>query len=117
MDSGQQQPASEPEEIQREIDETREQPGETVEALAQKTDDVKAQAKKKASETQETVKAKVADVQAKVSEATPEQAREPVAQAAGRVRERPTVAIAAAALAGGLVLLWLLARKFKTGRS
>ncbi len=74
----------------------------------QKTD-VKARAKKKASETQETVKARVAQVQEKVSEATPEQAREPFAQAAERVRERP--AVAAAALAGGLVLLWLVARR------
>jgi ElaB/YqjD/DUF883 family membrane-anchored ribosome-binding protein len=107
MENSQQQPASEPEEIRREIDETREKLGETVEALAQKTD-VKAQAKKKASKAQEAVKATVAHVQEKVSEATPEQARGPVASAAERVRERPAVA---AALAGGLVLLWLLARR------
>jgi ElaB/YqjD/DUF883 family membrane-anchored ribosome-binding protein len=44
----------EPEEMQREIEQTREQLGETVEALARKTD-VKAQARHKLEETKASV--------------------------------------------------------------
>jgi ElaB/YqjD/DUF883 family membrane-anchored ribosome-binding protein len=106
MDSGQRSP----EEIQREIVETREELGDTVEALAQKAD-VKGRAKKKVAETQETVKAKVGEVQGKVTEATPDQARQTAVQAVERVRERPLPAIAIPAFVAGLIVVWVLARR------
>jgi ElaB/YqjD/DUF883 family membrane-anchored ribosome-binding protein len=109
MESGEKTPN--PDEIQREIDQTREELGETVEAVARKAD-VKGRAKKKAVETQETLKAKVGDVQETVSEAaTPERARQTAVQAAESIRERPGPAIAVAALAGGLLVVWVLARR------
>jgi ElaB/YqjD/DUF883 family membrane-anchored ribosome-binding protein len=108
MESGEKTP--EPEEIQWEIDQTREELGDTVEALARKAD-VKGRAKKKAAATQETLKAKVGEVQERVSEATPEQARQTALQTAESVRERPVPAIAVAALVGGLLVGWVLARR------
>jgi ElaB/YqjD/DUF883 family membrane-anchored ribosome-binding protein len=107
MESGQKPP----EEIRREIVETREELGDTVEAIAEKTD-VKTRAKKKADQTRETMKAKAREVQEKMSDATPKQARQSATQAAQSVRERPLPAIAIAALiVGGLVLGWMLARR------
>lgn len=65
-------PTRGPEDIRRDIERTRGDMGETVEALAEKTD-VKAQAKTKVEDTKATVKAKVAGVketaQEKVSSA------------------------------------------------
>ena len=103
------QKTPEPEEIRREVEETREELGETVEALAQKAD-VKGQVKRKAGETQESVKTKAAEAQEKVGEAIPDQASQAAAQAAEGVRRRPALAIAAGVLLGGL-LLWALARR------
>jgi ElaB/YqjD/DUF883 family membrane-anchored ribosome-binding protein len=106
MESGQKPP----EEIQREIVETREELGDTVEAIADKTD-VKTRAKKKAAQTRETVKAKAGEAQEKMSDAS-EQARQTATQAAQSVRERPLPSIAIAALAvGGLMLGWILVRR------
>jgi ElaB/YqjD/DUF883 family membrane-anchored ribosome-binding protein len=107
MESGRKTP--EPDEIQREIEETREELGETVEALAEKAD-VKKQVKRKAAETQESVKTKAAQAQEKVGEVVPDQARQAAAQAAQGVRGRTAPVIAVAALVGGL-LLWALARR------
>ena len=118
MESGQKSP----EEIRREVVETQEELGETVEAIAQKTD-VKKQTKKKLAETQETMKgkagevqetvtARVGEAQEKVSVATPEPAKRTATQAAESLRERPLPSIAIAALVvGGLVLGWTLARR------
>jgi hypothetical protein len=53
--------ARSPEEIRRDIEETRGELGDTVEALAAKAD-VKAQAKERVSETTEDLKQKVSDV-------------------------------------------------------
>lgn len=79
-----------PAEIRTEIEETRSELGDTVEALAEKTD-VKAQAK-----------AKVEDVKAQVKEAAPESPEE--AQALVRQNPKPF------AIAGGVVVLFLLWR-------
>jgi ElaB/YqjD/DUF883 family membrane-anchored ribosome-binding protein len=107
MESGQKPP----EEIRREIVETREELGDTVEAIAEKTD-LKTRAKKKTDQTRETAKAKAREVQEKMSEATPEQARQTATQAAQNVRERPLPAMAiAAVVVGGLMLGWMLARR------
>jgi ElaB/YqjD/DUF883 family membrane-anchored ribosome-binding protein len=108
VNSGEKTP--EPDEIQREIVEAREDLGDTVEALAQKAD-VKGRAKANVAKTQETLKAKVEEVQANVSDATPEAARQTAVQAAQSVRERPLPAVAAAAFVGGLLVGWVLARR------
>jgi ElaB/YqjD/DUF883 family membrane-anchored ribosome-binding protein len=87
-----------PEQIRAEIDATREELGDTVEALAAKTD-VKAQAKAKVEETKEKVKA-----------AAPESPQEGVQQAQTLVRQNPKpAAIVGAVLV--LFVLWRLLRR------
>jgi ElaB/YqjD/DUF883 family membrane-anchored ribosome-binding protein len=86
-----------PAQIRAEIEATRRDLGDTVEALAEKTD-VKAQAK-----------AKVEDVKARAKEAAPESPQEGVARAQVLVRENPRPAIAAGVFV--LFLLWRLLRK------
>jgi Protein of unknown function (DUF3618) len=87
-----------PAQIRAEIDETREELGDTVEALAEKTD-VKAQAK-----------AKVEDVKAKAKAAAPESPQEGVQQAQALVKQNPKPAAIAAALVV-LFILWRLLRR------
>jgi ElaB/YqjD/DUF883 family membrane-anchored ribosome-binding protein len=89
----------EAQELRRDIAETREELGETVEALAHKTD-VKGQAK-----------AKVDEVRGKVAGATPEQARGAAAQVTERVKKRPAPSAAVGALLFGIVIGWMLARR------
>jgi hypothetical protein len=83
-----------PEQIRAEIEVTREELGDTVEALAEKTD-VKAQAKAKAKELGE-----------KAKQAAPESPREGVQQAQALIKENPKPA----AIAGGLLVLFVLWR-------
>jgi hypothetical protein len=112
--------AKTPAEIRAEIDQTREELGDTVEALAEKTD-VKAQAKAKVEDTKAQAKAKVEDVKsiaqaaaaeakAKAKDAAPESPQEGVQQAQALVKQNPKpAAIAGAALA--LFVLWRLLRR------
>jgi hypothetical protein len=86
-----------PEVIREEIGETREELGDTVAAVAEKTD-VKKQAK-----------AKVDDVKAKAKEAAPESPSEGVQQVRTLAEQNPQLAIAAAAV--GLLVLWRLLRR------
>ncbi len=110
-----------PEQIKAEIQETREELGETVAALAEKAD-VKAQARKKVSETKATAQEKVAEVtgtaKAKAGEfsekaqgATPESANAAARQGAQAARGNPVPTAAAGALFLGFLLGWLLGRR------
>jgi cell division septum initiation protein DivIVA len=115
-----------PQALREEIQQTRKDLGDTVEALAAKADvrartrekaaDVKAQAKDKAAETADRVQAKASElkeqaaaVAQKVTEATPEPARQAAAQAASTVRQwrGPILAAAAFVLLAG----WRRGRK------
>jgi ElaB/YqjD/DUF883 family membrane-anchored ribosome-binding protein len=99
------------EEIERDIEATRAEMGDTVEALAEKTD-VKAQARKQADEVRaraqekvNTAKTKVTetkdDLLGKAQEASPETARTAAAQVQQKARENPLpVAVGAAVLVG-----------------
>jgi ElaB/YqjD/DUF883 family membrane-anchored ribosome-binding protein len=101
--------AKTPAEIRTEIDQTREELGDTVEALAEKTD-VKAQAKAKVEDVKTQAKAKVEEVKAKAAEAAPESPQEGVQQAQTLVKQNPKpAAIAGVALA--LIVLWRLLRR------
>ncbi len=94
--------SQDPEQIQREIERTREELGDTVEALAQKAD-VKAQAKQKIDETKTSVAETKEQLFGKAREASPESAATATAQAAQKARENPLpVAAAGAFLAGFL---------------
>ncbi len=106
-----------PEAAQRQIDETRERLGETVQELAQKAD-VKAQAQQRVQEGKDEVRARVDSLKEKavqvggrVQEVTPEQAQQAAGQLAQQARARPAPWAAGAALATGVVLGWVLFRR------
>jgi ElaB/YqjD/DUF883 family membrane-anchored ribosome-binding protein len=99
-----------PAEIRDEIEETRGELGETVAAVAEKTD-VKQQAQAKADELKsqvadkaEEAKAKAKEIGEKAKEAAPESATEGAQQAQRLAQENPVpVAIGAAFLAGVVI--------------
>jgi ElaB/YqjD/DUF883 family membrane-anchored ribosome-binding protein len=91
------------EEIERDIETTRAQMGDTVEALAAKTD-VKAKAQQKVAEAKTKVSQTKDNLFGKAQEASPDSASSAAAEAQEKVRQNPLpVAVAAAAL-GGFVL-------------
>ena len=100
----------EPDQIRSEIEETREQLGETVEALAEKAD-VKGQAKAKVEETKQRFTRKAGDAKDKIAGASPEQAKGAASSAASTAQERPLPFAVGGAFAVGLVVGLLLARK------
>jgi ElaB/YqjD/DUF883 family membrane-anchored ribosome-binding protein len=87
-----------PERIQEEIEQTRAELGDTVEALAQKAD-VKSQAKRKVQETKESV----ADHLGKAKEASPEMAVSAVSGASHKAQANPLPLAALGAFAAGFV--------------
>ncbi len=97
-----------PEEISEEIAETREELGDTVEALAGKAD-VKGQAKAKVDEAKGEAKAKVDEAKIKVDSAKGE-AKAKVDSAAQSVQDNPVPVAVAAAFAAGVIVGWLLGR-------
>jgi ElaB/YqjD/DUF883 family membrane-anchored ribosome-binding protein len=117
-------PESEPqsaEELRAEIERTQEELGDTVEALAHKTD-VKAQAsaridaaKESISETVHGARESVAhtadDVVSKVRQATPPSAGAGAHQVTATVQERPVPFTAVGAFAAGVLVGWLLGRR------
>jgi ElaB/YqjD/DUF883 family membrane-anchored ribosome-binding protein len=97
--SGSVSPSGDPEVIRREIEETREQLGDTVEALSAKTD-VKGQARRKVAD----VKAKARATFGKAQDVTPETAASAAAGASETVRRNPVPAAAVSAFAAGFVV-------------
>lgn len=109
------------EEIRTEIEQTRQQLGETVEALAEKTD-VKAQARNRIDSAKEsitgnlgtareTVAGKADEFAARARESTPESAGAGVQQVTATVQRRPLPFALAGAFAAGLLVGWLLGRR------
>ncbi|MFZ0385685.1 MAG: DUF3618 domain-containing protein [Solirubrobacteraceae bacterium] len=103
-----------PEEVRAEIEETRAELGDTVEALVAKTD-VKGQAKQavtdakqtvaaKANDVKETVAGKKNDVTATVQETTPESVGETGRRAVALAQDNRPVLIAAGIFALGLLI-------------
>jgi ElaB/YqjD/DUF883 family membrane-anchored ribosome-binding protein len=92
-----------PEQIQREIDQTREQLGDTVEALAHKAD-VKAQAKQKLEDTKVTVSHKREQLLGKARDSTPDSVGSAAAQASQKAQENPVPLAALGGLAVGFLL-------------
>ena len=101
-----------PQEIRREIEQTREELADTAAALAQKAD-VKGRAKEKVAEIKSTVGEKTGEVRSTVADATPASA----ATAAGEAktattnfaRERPLPVAVGAGVLAGLLLGYLIA--------
>ncbi len=109
-----------PEEIERDIEATREDLADTVAAVAEKAD-VKTQAKRKVDETKANVKAKVggakesADAKrqefaSKAQEATPESAGAAGERAMTLARENPVAVKIAVAFVAGVLVTRILSR-------
>ena len=89
-----------PEQIQREIEETRKELGDTVEALAEKTD-VKAQAKRKAQDTKVSMAEKKDELVGKARDVSPDSAAEAASQMSEKARGNPLPLAAAGAFLAG----------------
>ena len=98
------------EEIRAEIDETREQVGDTVEALAAKTD-VKARTQDKVRDAKQNAAQLKDDVVTRAREATPASAGAGAEQVSATVAERPLPFAAGGAFAAGVLVGWLLGRR------
>ena len=95
-----------PEAIRADIEETREELGDTVEALAAKTD-VKARAEDKLDGVKQDARAKVDQVKEKVTSVTPESARQGGGQVVAKAKANPLPLAGAAAL----VLAFVIGRR------
>jgi ElaB/YqjD/DUF883 family membrane-anchored ribosome-binding protein len=104
-----QQESRSPEQIRADIEETRSEVGDTVEALAAKTD-VKTQAKERIEELKGNVRQRGEQLKTRAQSTTPESAQQGAGQAVARVRENP----APFAIGGAVLLGFLLGRL--TGR-
>lgn len=85
------------EDIRADIEQTREEVGDTVEALAAKTD-VKAQARDRVEEVKSNVRSKVDEVKTKAQSSTPESAQQGGQQVVTKVRENPAPVVLGAAV-------------------
>jgi hypothetical protein len=89
-----------PERLREDIEHTREQLGDTVEALAAKTD-VKAQAHQRVTQAKHAVRHRREQLTAKAQATTPDSAKASGAQIIAKVRDNPApTALTAAALTG-----------------
>lgn len=99
-----------PEELRQEIQQTREDFGDTVEALAEKTD-VKAQAKDRISAVKDNAQQTKNEFVAKAKQATPDSASAGVQQVTSTVQRKPLPFTAGGAFATGVLIGWLLGRR------
>jgi hypothetical protein len=93
----------EPQEIRRDIESTRGEMGDTVEALAEKAD-VKTQAQRKVDEVKRTVAAKREELMGKAKQASPDGAGSAASTVSQKARENPVPVAVAGAFAFGLML-------------
>jgi ElaB/YqjD/DUF883 family membrane-anchored ribosome-binding protein len=99
-----------PEQIRAEIEQTREQLGDTVEALAEKTD-VKSQAKSRIAAAKDAAQTKRDEYVEKAKQATPESAGAGAGQLSTTVRAKPLPFAVGGALVVGLLIGRLLGRR------
>ena len=110
-----------PEQIRAEIERTQQELGDTVEALAHKTD-VKAQASARIDAAKESIQETVHGARESVSETkdefvtkvkqtTPESAGAGAQQVSATVQDKPVPFAAAGAFAAGVLVGWLIGRR------
>jgi hypothetical protein len=92
-----------PEQIREEIEATRQELGDTIEALAHKTD-VKAQAQHKIEETKASISEKKDELLGKAKQASPDSALNVANQASQKARENPVPLGLIGAFAVGFLL-------------
>jgi ElaB/YqjD/DUF883 family membrane-anchored ribosome-binding protein len=95
-------PPDDPQQLRSEIEETRQELGDTVAALAEKTD-VKARARDKVAEVRETVTAKRTELVGRARESSPDGASSAATQVREKAQENPLPFAAAAAFVGGFL--------------
>jgi ElaB/YqjD/DUF883 family membrane-anchored ribosome-binding protein len=93
---------NDPAQIEREIEQTRQELGDTVEALSRKTD-VKAQARRKLEETKASVAEKKDELLGKAQEVSPDGAAAAVTQASEKARDNPVPVAAVGAFFAGFL--------------
>jgi peptidoglycan hydrolase CwlO-like protein len=101
--------AGDPEAIRQEIEATREELGDTVAALAAKTD-VKAQAKQKIEEKKAAVTGKKDELLGKAKQASPQTATSTATQVSVKARQNPVPTAAAGAFVFGFIAGWAMRR-------
>ena len=95
--------AKDPEQIRDEIEETRREMGDTVEALAAKAD-VKARVKEKVTSTKESASNKKDELLGKARETSPDTVTSGASQATQKAKENPLPVAAVGAFVGGFLL-------------
>ena len=95
--------AKDPEQLREEIEETRRELGDTVEALAAKAD-VKARVHEKVESTKESVAQKKDELLGKARGASPDSVSAGASQATQKAKENPTPVAAIGAFVGGFLL-------------
>jgi hypothetical protein len=98
-----------PEEIREDIEQTREELGDTVAAMAEKTD-AKQQAQAKAGELKEQAGAKVKELGDKTKEVAPDSAAEGMQQAQRLAKENPMPVVFVGVFLAGVLFGKLLSR-------
>jgi ElaB/YqjD/DUF883 family membrane-anchored ribosome-binding protein len=99
-------------ELEKEIEQTRERLGETVEALAAKVD-VKAQAQEKLGQLTARLKGKATEATRQLRlQDKANQAKQQATQAGQQIRKRPIPAAATVGVIGALVLYFTLIRRW-----
>jgi ElaB/YqjD/DUF883 family membrane-anchored ribosome-binding protein len=95
--------AKDPDQLREEIEATRREMGDTVEALAYKAD-VKARVRDKIDATKESAAQKKDDLMGKARETSPDSVSSGAAQAAQKAKENPLPVAAVGAFVGGFLL-------------
>jgi ElaB/YqjD/DUF883 family membrane-anchored ribosome-binding protein len=98
----QQQPPEDPAQLRADIERTRQDLGDTVAALAEKTD-VKARAKEKVSEVRQNVTDKRTELMGKARDSSPDGANSAAVQVRSKAQENPVPTAALAAFVGGFL--------------
>jgi hypothetical protein len=98
-----------PEEIRREIEASRQELGDTVEALAAKAD-VKSRARERIGQTKESVAQKTEQLRSKARQSSPDGVASTAAQASRKAQENPVPLGLAGAFAAGFLVGRLVRR-------
>jgi ElaB/YqjD/DUF883 family membrane-anchored ribosome-binding protein len=102
--------ADDPQQLRAEIERTRHDLGETVAALAEKTD-VKARAREKVSDVRHTVSERGAELVGRARETSPDGAASAAVQLRDSAQQNPLPVAAFAAFAGGFILGRITSRR------
>ena len=95
-------PSDDPDQLRRDIQETRQELGDTVEALSDKAD-VKSQISQKVDQQKAAIREKVSGAGKRASETTPEDAKRAALRVRQQAESRPLPAIAGALFVGFLL--------------